>query len=507
MKYNRITRRHFLQGAGAAALALPLLPSLFPKGARADATPPKSFIGIGAWNGLYRMYGADSQLMPRTTVDASGTLLSATGTAVPYAPLMLPQHTIYSAQLTDIAAANNGAISDIIDANYTPLLNKVLMLQGFDYIGLGYYHHSGHFGNWHETSGQTEGNPTMASLDVVISNYLKSALLPSDIVCYTASYPDRGQTTSFLADGTPTSDIFYNPATLWDSYFGTSNIPINLKKTLVDQVLVDYKSVRQSARLGAQDRLKLDTHIALLSQTEANVQKIAGMCQLMRPDASLTDRATILKTMNDVIVSLIACGLCNTFMGWAWALNDSDPNNWHVWSHLGFSNDTDAIADQTNYTNMVEQSRSVMNDMCLDLAQKLDAVQLLDSSLIVCLQEHSKRGHESWNIPVIAFGSAGGTFKTGQYIDYRQLPGRDDAMFTRFGFPMNQLYANILGAMGVPTSTFEALNKTRADATMPFKANSGYGVCAIHPDFTQGAGYYASWTGYDMSSWLPLLKA
>src|SRR5262249_53782270 len=162
---NRRSRRHFLQGAGAV-LALPFLRSLLPfdleKLAKADTTP-KSFIGIGAFNGLYRMYGPASQLMPQTP-ESNGTLVGLQPLAIPN------RHTIYHESLTTLASANGGKISDIIDSNFTPLLGKMMMLQGFDYIGLGYYHHSGQFGDWHQTAGQTEGNPEMASLDCVISD-------------------------------------------------------------------------------------------------------------------------------------------------------------------------------------------------------------------------------------------------------------------------------------------------------------------------------------------------
>jgi hypothetical protein len=195
-------------------------------------------------------------------------------------------------------------------------------------------------------------------------------------------------------------------------------------------------------------------------------------------------------------------------MGWAQALLNEDPNQWHVWSHQGYDNDTDTIANATSYTNMVEQSRSVMKDMCLDLATKLDQVNQLDNALIVCIQEHNKRGHEAWNVPVVTFGSAGGTFKTGQYVDYRNIADRDDIVFSRFGFPMNQLYANILTSMGMTPADFEPLNKTRSDATSPFKTNSGYGVPVIHPDAMSNMGaHYQGWTGHDMSGPLPVIRA
>jgi hypothetical protein len=501
MTHNKLSRRFFLRGAGAA-LALPFLGSLLPKTARAEGPPP-SFVGIGAWNGLYRMYGPASQLMPRT-MESGGTLVGLDQTVVPGC------HTVHSGALTKLAAANGGKISDIIDDAFTPYLSKMLMMQGLDYTGLGYFHHSGQFGAWHQTAGQKDGNPEMASLDVVLADYRAKVGLPGDLVAYSASSTDNQYGCSFRADGSLTASRFHNPATLWDKYFGNATVPTDFKALLVDRVLEDYKSLRSSGRLGSEDRLRLESHIAHLAATEQKVKSMSAVCMQMRPDDSLTDRQEILHVMNDVIVGLIACGMVNSFMGWAQALLNEDPDQWHVWSHQGYSNDDDTIGDATSYTNMIEQSRSVMKDMCLDLVTKLDQVGQLDNTVVVCIQEHNKRGHESWNVPVIAFGSAGGALKTDQYVDFRNIADRDDQVFSRFGFPMNQLYANLLMATGVPASEFESLNKTRAEsANTPFKPGSGYGVNAIHPDSEFNMGpHYDAWTkGHDMSSWLPLVKA
>jgi hypothetical protein len=112
-------------------------------------------------------------------------------------------------------------------------------------------------------------------------------------------------------------------------------------------------------------------------------------------------------------------------------------------------------------------------------------------------------------VPVVTFGSAGGAFTTNQYVDYRRIDDRDDIEFTRFGFPMNQLYANVLTSMGMPKANFEALNQTRADGTSPFKPNSGYGIPVFHPDLMKSSmsGHYGGWSGYDMSGPLPLVHA
>jgi hypothetical protein len=531
MHLDRRSRRQFLVGTGTL-LALPLMRSLLPfdleKLAQA-ATTPKAFIGITAFSGLYNMYGPQSILMPRAP-ELNGALVGFQSVPLP------GKHTIYQKSLTSIAAANAGKVSDLIDTSFQPYLSKMAMLQGFDYVGMGgSFHHFGHFGNWNNVMSAGGGCPTMATLDVVIADHYKALGLPSDVVAYRASYRqvqsfDNGaRNSSYRADGTPTP-AFWNPATLWDKYFANSKVPVDTRVMLVDRILEDYKSVRNNSRLGSEDRARLDAHVAHLAMTEAKVKQVSAVCKQLRPDQNLTDRELIVTTMNSVIVGLISCGFCSCFTGMATDLVSEDPGQWHTWSHEGFNATTMTVANPTSYNNLVEQNRRVLKDMCLDLAKQLDQVGQLDNSLIVWIMEHNKRGHECWNVPAILFGSAGGVFKTDQYVDFRDIANRnDEAGYSRYGFPMNQLYSNILQAFGMAPSDYEPLNKppTNTDHIGHpfrniFKPNSGYGISTLFPDFafryvggpnpldyntrSELSAHYSGWQGYDLSSWLPLVK-
>jgi hypothetical protein len=158
----------------------------------------------------------------------------------------------------------------------------------------------------------------------------------------------------------------------------------------------------------------------------------------------------------------------------------------------------------------VLNNTNIMKDICLDLATKLDRVGLLDNTFIANVQEHNKRGHESWNVPVVTFGSAGGVFKTGQYIDYRDFASGDDLVYSRFSFPHAQFLANVMLAMGLQRSEFESLQKR---CSPRFAANSGYGVTDYNNAITNGAAnggayaghYNATWQGHDCSGWLPAI--
>lgn len=510
----KFTRRQFLRGSGAA-LALPLLPSLLPRTARAAVAAQKNFVGIGAWAGRFRTHGPQSQLMPITPAPVNGVIAGMEAVALP------GKFTVHRGLLT--AMTQGGKISEIIDTRYTPdILKKMFMLQGFDYLSMAAAHHDGQFGAHNKNTGQgTDNLPTMATIDHVLADYYRAKGLPSDVVAYSATPLDSTVEygCSWRADGSPAQGRFTSPATLWEKYFGGASIPASTKTLLIDQVLEDYKSVRVSPRLGSEDRQRLDDHIAHLAATETKLKRIDGVCRQLQPNKSISDRKLIMTTMNDVIVGLISCGLASTFMGWARAYLDPDPGTWHTWSHEAFMSgtvDTGKIEKPAMYATMIQQNRDVIADLGLDLAKKLDAVGQLDNTVIMVIQEHSFRGHEPWNVSVVGFGSAGGAFATNLYADYRSLAeGRSDGISdsnaqTTYGFPINQLYANVLQAMGMAPADYEQLNRPRAGWSQVTKPGSGYGCPSIHPDHVKYVAFAKHYTqffsGHDMSAKLPLWR-
>lgn len=515
-KWNRMSRRHFLQ-AGGATVFLPLLQSLMPERAFAQALTQKNFIGIAAMNGLYPMYGPNSLLMPPTN-PVNGVLAN-------FNPMdVTGKHRIHNKALTDIIK-ESGKISNILDANYNSYAAKMTLMQGFDFVSCGWNHHTGMFGNMGSAIGTTTISiPANASIEHVMAysvdsssqkGFYKNPNLAGKAVNYTSLH-NNGYGTSWIWSNTSNRNSsaivsatpYANPATLWDSYLANAQAPAtmtNLKKSLVDSIFSDYQSLKNNTKLGKEDLQKIDNHLTFLQEAQRRVSSVGSVCSSLRPATSYADRKMLLRAMNDVIVALIACGKCHSFQGWAYSIASSDLEDYHNWSHQGYDGSTDAVASSAAATSLVEHNRSIMNDMFLDLIKKLDQVGLLDSSLVAVVQEHSKRGHQSWNVPVITAGSAGGVIKTGQYIDYRDLNSGDDKENVRFGFPANQLISNLLQAVDVTPAEYETYNKSGSIDPV-FAANSGYGAARFLDD--AGKDHYkGGWVGHNLSSWLPLLKA
>jgi hypothetical protein len=572
MKWCPISRRHFLQGAGGTVLALPLLPSLLSRQARAQllaTSPQKTFIGIAGNAGMIDWIGPNSILMPRLPLNLMNDARTDTNPLV--ANLLTyrkdastANQRVYRGTLTSLL--QGGQISQIIDSSFNSLLPKMNMMQGFDYVPLAAYHHNAHFGNMWDTAGSDTNMMTpMASIDHVMAysqNFYKNPALRGRTVAWSANDLENrlggsggygGPSATYVDPSNPLTGgivgatIWTNPVALWDKFFGTNMGTTPVKKTLVDAVLADYKALRNHSRLGSADRNSLDQHIALLQNTQQQLATtISALQPCPRPPANAPsgtywgaglyprngisctyeDRVLLLHTMNSVIASIIASGLCHSFLGSASSIISVDPGKFHEWSHAGRANDENngegAIADPAQYELLVRQNTHTLRDIFLDLARKLDAIKpdgvnsLLDNSLIAYVQEHSRRGHESFNTPIITAGSAAGVIKTGQYIDFRRFENiyRDDKVFTRFGFPINQVWANWLRAMDVPPTEFEKLNPP-ANAHSYFTINgrhTGYG-CTGNGNFLHDllTGMYradydpANWNGRDLSAWLPFL--
>src|SRR5262245_25263691 len=111
MKWNASTRRHFLQGAGKAALTLPVLPSLLSRKAEAQVsgTPKqKSFVGIPIFNHLAMSYNLNATEGMTTAPEFMPQFINMTNYQVP------GRQMIYHKALSDVIKDSpNGRVSGI----------------------------------------------------------------------------------------------------------------------------------------------------------------------------------------------------------------------------------------------------------------------------------------------------------------------------------------------------------------------------------------------------------
>jgi hypothetical protein len=356
----------------------------------------------------------------------------------------------------------------------------------------------------------------VASLDQVLAcsaSFYKNPALLGKSAHYLSQnfgpgYHDYSWTYSNPSDP-KTSAIIPKPVTagasaLWDTFFRNftppapgSPPPPGLKPLLVDRVLADYSALLRNPRLGAADKAQVQQHIALLHHTESQVKATAPVtpvgCTAPARPTNPADIKQLYQAMNSVAVAAAACGLAHSFICSAVAyVTPTNGDNWHAWSHGNGSNPV---------VNEHDQIKRCLSEIVLDLVVKLDQAGLLDNSLVLVPTEHTRGTHATISLPVVTFGSAGGVLKTGQFIDYRNW-ATGSGTADRRGYPINQLFANVLMAMGMPASEFEALNR---DSNAYFAPGSGYGSAAFGR-YTS-PGHYAGLQGKSLSDWLPLIRA
>ena len=291
---------------------------------------------------------------------------------------------------------------------------------------------------------------------------------------------------------------------------------------IVDRVLEDYKRLRNSnRRLSADDRQRLDAYIGQMAelQRKLNVRVSCGNVPIptkmasdftdpkKHPDYKVNPAKQIeaWQLMNDVIVAAFACDRSRV----ATVFIDDDANfstfagGWHDdIAHVAWKDEQDPIMTQRI---LMESRQRIFEHVFLDLANKLNQVAeidgtLLDQTLLQWTQESGPTTHYPIEFPVITAGSAGGFFRTGQYLDYRNLnvPGTvnaNDMRATNVGLVYNQWLGTVLQSMGLSPSEYE------------FDGNGGYGHVKMATDIS-----YSGFDKYDaqlkvMSEVLPFLKA
>lgn len=182
MKYNRIRRRHFLQGVGGALLTLPVLPSLLSREARAQATSaPKRFIGLKHWNAppVARVWPTSSGIRGDYTVRPyavnqafrDGTTELSAQLTEPTGSLPGNQYFGHWAPLSDFVGttADGAGFSTMFGPELNPFRDKMIYLRGLHFPPSVNHNNGGWLGNFaaSEQPGNARAN---ATLDQVLAN-------------------------------------------------------------------------------------------------------------------------------------------------------------------------------------------------------------------------------------------------------------------------------------------------------------------------------------------------
>jgi hypothetical protein len=469
-------RRRFLLGAGGAALALPLLPSLFtPNEVKAQTRQLKCFAAF--WTpyggvGNRDMYPAASTLTQNMTY--AGYQIRRGNLALTNVGGEVQMSNICRAPASDLTAA---------------LAAKANIIHGVDIPFWIDHNNGGSMGNWGDTNIGDRFPPTnfitrTQTIDQIIgwspnfysdTTLMRERVMVVNEISYAHADP-RARTGPISR----VSSTARGSRELFDKLFGTNTAPA--KPLVVDQVLESYKQLRDgNSRLSADDKRRLDEHMQRIAELQRKLRAAAPPAPPARPAKSSSQLDTqsnfntasapqveFYQLYNEVIAAAFSTGASRVASigtyGWEFGtfkhgIFADFGGDWH--------ND---ISHQYRYAGaaydqLAAGNRRFFARVQLDLAKRLDAINtgdgktLLDHSLVVWHQECGNRTHLGINMPIVAFGSAGGFLHTGQYLDYRNLSKKlydaNDAETSHHGLVWNQWMATILQSMGLQPSEYE----------------------------------------------------
>lgn len=428
---KKLNRRHFLRGAGGVAVALPFLGAM---SETASAAPfPKRFIAF--FTGLGQVKSAWAPTGTETNFSL-GPVLS---------PLAKHQ-------------------------------SRLLILEGIDmesaYHGPGDPHQQGIAQSLSATELEV-GNlfpyacdPTAMvgwgggiSLDQRLANQLgQKTKFPSLELGVQVQYTNVSSRLAYKGASQPVPPED-SPYQLFTRLFGDLTAdPQSIQRLraqrhqVLDAVQDDAKSL--AARLGADDKHKLDHHLEAISSIAARLDapgEIGGVCAVPdvggEIDVYANENYPLMgKLQMDLLAMSLACDL--TRVG---SLQWTSTQAGKVFSWLGQTETHHSLSHST-LTDADRQSQLVAigNWHSQQLAYLMDKLasfpegtgSVLDNTLILwCTDIAQGQSHSRRDMPYVLAGGAGGALQMGRYLKYA-------------GDHHNNLLVSILNAMGVPDTTF-----------------------------------------------------
>lgn len=511
-----VGRRQMLLGSGCG-LAIPFLASLSPRRAYAGGGPtaPRRFVCM--WTG----HGGVWRQNMHPTDDAYDKSLT-----------IYPGHDIRYGELQREVADGKARISPLLTASDGTLtqtiVDKMMVLNGLDisqYMG---HHTGGTLGNFHQgNQGPNVARPTIDQVMAYSPSFYPDLSTVKKRSMHIGTNKHGALSFARSSPNDPQSDVVEVPvANKSLDLFNEIFVPPDEDDTparplMVDRVIESYRRLTKgtfghASRLSAADRQRLEDHIERLYEVQRRLN-VQASCDDVTAPAEEADSyphggyATDLSGMghhyslyNDVVIAAFACGTSRIAVYKATEKFSTDvaPGDWHdLVAHQAKDNQ---VAQDT----LIESKQYFFEHAWLDLVAKMDAVldadgtTMLDNSLAMWTQESGNLTHHSICIPVVTAGSAGGFFKTGHAVDFRNRDSEalirsnttGESLERRPGVLYNRWLANLLQAMCIAPSEYE-------DAGTP-----GYGD--VHRQVNGGFDAEACWPDHhyaDASAPLPII--
>jgi hypothetical protein len=468
-------------------LALPFLPSLLsrPALAKAPARPPRLL-----WLTTNHGGTAEASMFPNLALTASETVHSG--------------HTVGSAALNATIEGADRKLSPVLtgpSSKFTDaLLRKMNVLRGIDIPFYIAHHTGGHLGNYARNDGngsdgksmQTQPRPTIDQLIGWSPSFYPNLSSIKQRVMNMGPLELSWNYSNAAAKSGPIQAQKGSDSSL--ALFNSIFVPPDKakRKPIVDYVLEDYKSLRQTnTRLSSEDRRRLDDHVANMSELQRKLNATASCGAITQPSDDANRHMTLqsddaIAWANLFIEVAIAAFVCGTSrigtLGLGYYKAEEAlgqyAGDWH-------QDVAHAWATPLAQTRLVASYQRFFSRIVLETAVKLDAIdngmggKMLDDTLLVWTQECGASTHDSYSLPIVTFGSASGALKTGKLCDYRRMNNPDSAVeirnatneTTSLGLLYGRWLATVMQSMGLKPSEFELWG------------HKGYGVPFLGMDY------------------------
>ncbi len=418
--------------------------------------------------------------------------------------LLLPNMTLASKAVAYLPLTSVlGSLGPVLGTEFDAIRHKISVLHGFDIIPKGGPNHLAR--NVLNATNYSESmKVNHVTVDQVLARsakvYAKEPRLRSLHLRTHAIIPNE------LSISKPgglfqAASSQHDPAIVWDMLFRNSAAGLTSKnRTILDFNLINYARVLGGGRISKEDSNVLESHIQYLKDMQARLLSTSNAsCQVppRPPDYSTDgDRPKLTKQHMDLIVAAIRCDLTRVVtLAMGYELENDVysfvpgglAKNWghHEISHGGQPGNADALAKSERMGEIhnwhAKQVAYLIQQLDSIIEDPVNNSTLLDNSLVVWL--HSQGGgvdpHEHWGLPCLIAGGGGRFFKTGYYVDYRDMDRgiwwSDSGQFQPtaehpklygdgrppVGRPLNELLIGLMLAMGLGPEDWEPYNDTQ----------------------------------------------
>jgi hypothetical protein len=342
--------------------------------------------------------------------------------------------------------------------------SRMLLIGGLDnkvFIDHG-LHYAGHTSYPGLFSGTLKGDK---SIDQAVADGLKAqGINKSALQLVLGVAPD---TDSISYNGGQLNTPETNPWTLFTRLFSSLSLPPDMlakikahKTSMLDYLGKDIEAF--GARLGTDDRVKIQAHLQAIRDLETQVQAATGVGPTCAAPAIGTSTTLTTQTRSALMFQLLGAALrCDLTRVASMTIEDCHglynvrfpwlnvPEDYHPLAHEGATGYTDKVKIDTW---MFQQVANLAKD--LDSSMEGGNTALDNSVIVVSSNMADGKAHTVGGLPFVLVGSCGGAIKAdGRCLKLGKWAGKTSNWMDDGGVPLNQLLASLSNAMGLPPVT------------------------------------------------------